>query len=346
MERKRKVTIKDLAKETGLSIATVSRVINEIDRHYSKKTEEIVKGAIKKLDYTPNVIARGLKKRKTNTIGFVVPELDSFYSEVFLGAQDTALKYKYSTFLCNINYNKELEELHLDNLLKRRVDGVIFTTGLLSSNNLVYKFLDEGTPVVLIENFLNDPNISTVILDYYKYAKIAVKHLVDNGYKRIGYISAPLEEMYTLKDRYRGYRDALKENGIIYDKSIVYFDKIIRGEWDLSLSCNLIEGIMSNPNPPDALFIISDSVAMIALQVIKKMGYRIPDDIGIVGFDDRRMCRYLDPPLTSVYQPKYEMGAKGMELLLRIIEGEEIKDKNIYLDMKLSIRESSNRREK
>lgn len=343
MEKKKKVTIKDIAKETGLSIATVSRVINKVGgQHYSKKSKKIVEDAIKRLNYKPDMIARGLRKRRTKTIGFVVPELDSFYSEIFLGAQDLALKYKYSTFICNTNYNEELEKLHIDNLLNRRVDGAIFTTGLLD-NNLIYEFLEEDIPVVLIENFIDDPKIPTVKLDNYKYAKIAVKHLIDEGYKRIGYISAPLEEMYSLKERYKGYKDALKEIGTKFDESIVYFSKTLRSEWDLSQSYKLIENIMSKSDHPDALFIISDTVAMIALQVVKKMRYRVPDDIGVVGFDDRRLCKYLDTPLTSVYQPKYEMGAKGMELLLKIIEGEEIKERNIYLDMKLSIRESSHR---
>ena len=343
MKKKKKITIKDIAKETDLSIATVSRVINKVGgQHYSEKSKKIVEDAIKRLNYKPNMIARGLKKRRTKTIGFVVPELDSFYSEIFLGAQDIALKYKYSAFLCNTNYNEKLEKLHLENLLNRRVDGLIFTTGLLDSN-LVYEFLEEGIPVVLIENFINDSKIPTVKLDNYKYAKIAVKHLINEGYRRISYISAPIEEIYSLKERYEGYKDALKENGIKFDESFVCFSRTLRGEWDLSQSYKLIENIMSKTDHPDALFIISDTVAMIALQVVKKMGYKIPDDVGVVGFDDRRICRYLDTPLTSVYQPKYKMGAKGMELLLKIIKGEEIKERNIYLDMGLSIRESSDR---
>jgi len=346
MKKKKKVTIKDIAKETSLSIATVSRVINKVGgQHYSEKSKKIIEDAIKRLNYKPDMLARGLKKRTTKTIGFIVPELDSFYSEIFLGAQDVALKCRYSTFLCDTNYNKELEKMHLENLLNRRVDGVIITTGLLD-NNLVYTFLEEGIPVVLIENFVDDPKIPAVVLDNYKYAKIAVKHLIDNGYRKIGYISAPVEEMYSLKERYNGYKAALKENGVKLDKSLIYFSKTLRGEWDLLPNYMLIENIMSKTNHPDALFIISDTVAMVALQVIKKMGYIIPDDVGVVGFDDRRLCKYLDTPLTSVCQPKYEMGSKGMKLLLKIIEGEEIEERNIYLDMGLSVRKSSDREKK
>ena len=347
IKTKKRVTIRDIAKKTGLSIATISRVVNKTDKHYSKKTENIVNDAIKELNYRPNFIAWGLKKRKTNTIGFVVPELDSYYTEIFLGAQDVALKYKYSNFLCNTNYIKELERIYIDNLLHRQVDGVIFNTGLLN-NKLIYKFLEENIPVALIENFINNlsleknPLVITVALDFYKYAKIAVEHLINNGYRRIAYISAPLE-MVSLRERLRGYKDALKENGIGYDEKLVYFDKSIRGEWDLTASGRLIENIITQLNPPDALFIISDTVAMVAIQVIKKLGMKIPDDIGVVGFDDRRFCKYLDPPLTSIYQPKYEMGAKATEMLIRIIEGEDLKDRSINMDMKLSIRESSKR---
>lgn len=342
MIERKKITIKDISKHTGLSIATVSRVINKTEKHYSKKTGDMVQEAIETLNYTPNIIARGLKKQKTNTIGFIVPELDSFYTEIFLGAQDIALKHKYSNFLCNTNYNLEMEKIYIENLLTRQVDGVIFTTGLLD-NNLVYKFLKSGIPIVLIESFLDNPDIIKIVLDNYKYSKIAVKHLLDNGYKKIGYVSAPME-MQSIKDRYRGYIDALEESKVPFDESIVYFSNLIRGEWDLTESGKLIEKIMSKKNHPDALFIISDTVSMAAIQIIKKMGLRIPEDVGIVGFDDRRICKYLDPPLTSVFQPKYEMGARGMDLLIKIIEGQEIKERNIYLDMRLSIRQSSNKK--
>jgi LacI family transcriptional regulator len=294
------------------------------------------------LDYKPHIGAISLKKQITRTIGFVVPELDSFYNEVYLGSQDFAFEYKYSTFLFNTNYNKQLEELQIENLLNRRVDGVIFATGLVN-NKLVYKFLEDHIPVVLIENFLNDPKIPTVILDNHKYSMEAVQHLIDRGYKRIGYLSGPIEEMHTLKERYKGYTDALKSNGIELDKNIVYFDKRLRGEWDLTGINKLIEEIISRPERPDALFIISDVVALIAIRVITKLGYKIPDEIGIMGFDDRRMSKNSVISLSSVFQPKYEMGRKGMELLIDNIECNSRLEKNIYLDMKLSIRESTSK---
>ena len=128
---KRRATIKDIARETGLSIATVSRVINKKEGHYNEGTRKNIEEAIKKLDYKPNIGAINLKKQKTMTIGFVVPELDSFYNEVYLGSQDYAFKHKYSTFLFNTNYNKQLEELQIESLLSRRVDGVIVASGLI-----------------------------------------------------------------------------------------------------------------------------------------------------------------------------------------------------------------------
>ena len=147
---------------------------------------------------------------------------------------------------------------------------------------------------------------------------MAVNHLIENNYKKIGFVSAPLEEMWNLSERLRGYKEALLENNYEFDDSLVFSDKSIRGEWDLTSSSNLIYKIMSSNDHPDSLFIISDSVAMVAIQVCKSMGFKIPDDVGIVGFDDRRFCKYLDPPLTSIYQPKYEMGAKGTEMLIKI----------------------------
>ena len=149
--------------------------------------------------------------------------------------------------------------------------------------------------------------------------------------------------MYALKERYNGYLDALKENGTELDKSIVCFDKRLRGEWDLDGLYELIEDIISRPGKPDALFIISDIAALIAIRVITKLGYKIPEEIGIMGFDDRRMSRNSVISLSSVFLPKYEMGRKGMELLIDNMEGNSRVKKNIYLDMKLSIRESTSR---
>jgi DNA-binding LacI/PurR family transcriptional regulator len=339
---KKRATIKDIARETGLSIATVSRVINKKEGHYSQETENSIEKAIKKLKYKPHVGAINLKTQKTRTIGFLVPELDSFYNEVYLGAQDYAFKHKYSTFLFNTNYNRELEELQIENLLNRRVDGVIFASGLVN-NKLVNKFLEDNVPIVSIENFKKNSSIPAVVLDNYKYSKLAVKHLIDMGYKRISYLSGPVEEMYILEERYRGYVDALKDGGIEFDKDIVYFDKRLRGEWDLDGLNELIEGIISGPGKPDALFIISDVAALIAIRVIAKLGYKIPEEIGVMGFDDRRMSRNSVISLSSVFLPKYEMGRKGMELLIDNIEGNGRSEKNIYLDMKLSIRESTSR---
>ncbi len=339
----RTITIKDLAKETNLSIATVSRVINKINRHYSKETEKKVNDAIRRLAYTPNRLASGLKKQKTHSLGFIVPELDSYYSEIFLGAQDIAMQYGYTNFLCNANYNVKLERLYIENLLARRVDGVVIATGLIDPGQ-IHRLSRAGIRIALIENTVDIPDVVKVLLENYKYSKMAVRHLIDNGYHRIGYISAPAEEMKNLQERFRGYKDALLENGLEIDESIIHFNKIIRGAWDLTSSGELIKAIMSEKNHPDALFIISDTIAMVAIQVIKSLGLKIPREVGVVGFDDRRFCKYLDPPLTSIYQPKYEIGSKITELLIKTLNGEEIEDNTILLGMQLSIRQSSSRK--
>lgn len=342
---KKKVTIKNIAKETGFSIATISRVINKTKKHYSKETEKKISKTIKSLNYTPNIIAWGLKKKKTNTIGLIVPELDSYYTEIFLGAQDTAMKYGYAIFLCNSNYKIKFEKIYIDNLLARRVDGVIIASGLMDKEQ-VNRLIEEGIKIALIETDIKIEDTVKIFIDNYKSSKMAVQHLIDNGYKNIGYISAPIEEMSNLQDRYRGYLDALQENNLKFNENMVHFNKAIRGEWDLTTSSELIESIMLKSDHPDSLFIISDAVAMLAIHTIKKLGFKIPDDVGVVGFDDRRSSKYLDPPLTSVYQPKYEMGSKSMELLIKILENKEVKNKIFQLDMKLSIRESSLRNKK
>jgi len=330
-------TIKDIAEKTGVSIATVSRVINQIPGHYNSETKEKIIEAIESLNYQPNFIARSLRSSKTQTIGFVVPELQPFFAEILKGVQYVAKKKGYSIVLCNTDYDPRQEAAYVDNLLKRRVDGGIFTSGVIQNQHIL-RLKEEGIPIVLIEKFIKDPDIPGVLIDNISAARKAVKYLIESGYRDIGFISAPVE-MVPFKDRFEGYKRVLHENMIPYNSSNVHIKDNI-GRESVKDGYQLMQRIIRQGNYPRAFFIVSDTLAIGAMKAIRDSGMKVPDDIAIVGFDDIEMASFCEPPLTTMAQPKYEMGVKGMELLVKAMNGVRLRNKEIELEVKLIVRES------
>ena len=330
-------TIKDVAEKVGVSIATVSRVVNQIPGHYKSETKKEIVQAIESLNYQPNFIARSLRSSKTQTIGFVVPELQPFFAEIFKGVQFVAKKKGYSIVLCNTDYDPRQEAAYVDNLLRRRVDGGIFTSGMIQNQHIL-RLKKEGIPIVLIEKFITDPDIPGVLIDNISAAKKAVEYLIELGYRDIGFISAPVE-MVPFKDRFEGYKRALQENMIPYNSSNVYVKDSIRRE-SLRDGYQLMKRIIRRGNYPGAFFIVSDTLAIGVMKAIRDSGMKVPDDIAIVGFDDIEMASFCEPPLTTMAQPKYEMGVRGMELLVKAMSGVRLRNKEIELEVELVVRES------
>ena len=330
-------TIKDVAEKAGVSIATVSRVVNQIPGHYNSETKKRIVKTIESLNYQPNLIARSLRNNKTQTVGFMVPELQPFFAEILKGVQFVAKKKGYSIVLCDTDYDPRQEAAYVDSLLERRVDGGIFTSGMIQSEHIL-RLKEQGIPIVLIEKFTTDPDIPGVLIDNISAARKAVKYLIELGYRDIGFISAPVE-MVPFKDRFEGYKRALHENMIPYNSSNVHIKDNI-GRESLKDGYQLMERIIRQGNYPRAFFIVSDTLAIGAMKAIRDSGMKVPDDIAIVGFDDIEMASFCEPPLTTMAQPKYEMGVKGMELLVKAMSGVRLRKKEIKLEVELVVRES------
>lgn len=335
--RTRRPTIKDVAKKAEVSIATVSKVINEIPGHYNPETKEKIVKAIESLNYQPNLVARSLRSSKTHTVDFMVPELQPFFAEILKGVQYVAKKKGYSIVVCDTDYDPRQEAAYVDSLLKRRVDGGIFTSGMIQSEHIL-KLKEEGIPLVLIEKFIDDPDIPGVLIDNISAAREAVTYLIELGYQEIGFISTPVE-MKPFKDRFEGYKQALHENMIPYNSSNVHIKDNI-GREGLKDGYQLMERIIQQGNYPRAFFIVSDTLAIGAMKAIRDSGLKVPDDIAIVGFDDIEMASFCEPSLTTMAQPKYEMGVKGMELLVKAMSGVKLRKKEIKLEVELIVRES------
>jgi DNA-binding LacI/PurR family transcriptional regulator len=238
------------------------------------------------------------------------------------------------------NYNKKNEEIAFHNFLNRNIDGLLLSTTILNKDFLK-KFAKRNIPVVSFEQLFENNINPMIYYDNYKMTKNAIEHLIDNGYKKIALICEPPHISYNSTQRIRAYRDTLKENNLEVREDFIIAEESI-GNWDLDVSENLILEFIKTKKP-DSLLITKDILATMILSKLKRDGSRIPEDIGIIGFDNNRLSKYIYPSLTCISIPKFEMGEKGIEMLIDLIEKKEVKEKIIEVIPTLIVRESTNR---
>lgn len=333
-----KLTIKDIARIAEVSTATVSMILNNKDGNISAVTREKVLRIVKENNYIPNTMARSLVTRKTKTIGLVIPDIaNPFFPELARGAEDKASEAGYSIIYCNTDDDLEKEEKYINMLAEKMVDGIVFTHSAKRTSGL--SPIDKGNiPVILIDRDLESSNVKgKVLVDNLEGAYKAVKHLIDNGYKKIAFITGALTST-TAKDRLAGYKKALKESGLKYDDSFVKAGQY-KSEWGLIAANQLLEEGLDF----DAIFCGNDLIAISVIKLLTSKGYNIPEDIGIVGFDDIYMASVVEPGLTTIKQPNYEMGYKAVELLIEALEKSEeaAAPKTIILGTELIVRNST-----
>jgi DNA-binding LacI/PurR family transcriptional regulator len=332
----RRVTIKDIAKYSGYSIATVSRVLNESGTFYSEETYSKVKKAISDLNYQPNAIARGLKTRKTFNIAFIEPWNSEFFAEIFSGIQDAANENGYSVSIFISNFDVKQEERNINTVLANRLDGVIMASAVLDANN-VERLKAQNIPLVIIEKFIIDEDIPTISIKNLKISKQAVNYLISLGHKNVGFMGEPLE-VGKVDSRFRGYKKALEDSGIPFNQELVFVDEKFRGE-KFSSSYDYIVSNIERIKKCNALFITSDKIAVTVIKALKNHGISVPEGMSVIGFDGLEISRFINPALTTVVQPKYEMGYEAMKLLLKVINGQPCED--IELKAELLIGEST-----
>lgn len=335
-------TLKDIAQQLGITIATVSRALKNYP-DISPSTKKAVLELAEKLKYRPNPIALNLRNSRSHVIGVIVPEIvHYFFSSVISGIIDIADQVGYSVMLCQTNesFQREVRETTL--LLNSRVDGLLISlSDGTSSFDHLREFLQHNIPLVMFDKVSDELNVTKVIVDDYIGAFEAVEHLIGQGKQRIALIRGPLISS-TNKLRAQGYIDALtKHNLPILDEYIMESSSGATLEEGSRISIHL----MQLPQPPDAIFAVADAAAIGALNTVKKMGKKVPEDLAIVGFSNWEMASVVEPPLSSVYQPGYEMGQVAAKLLLEQIEvmqnGLEVIPVTEILPTKLIIRESS-----
>ncbi|HHW13027.1 MAG TPA: LacI family transcriptional regulator [Firmicutes bacterium] len=329
-----KYTIRDVAKKAGVSIATVSRVLNNKDR-VKEETRQKVLSVIEELNYVTNFSAKALRKNQTDVIGAIVPEIaNSFYGEIIQGIENKANEYDLRLIVCDGGGKLEKELDFVRFLYDKSISGMIFILPSLSDDELV-KIKKSGKPIVLFGRNMQAYNIPSITVDNKRGAYKAVMHLVSHGYKKIAYISGDeAPHLPDRKERLDGYRAALQECG--YEIKPEY----IAGGPTQTIS-TVFTHLMELPEPPDAIFCAYDELALGVLKTAQQMGVKIPDDVALVGFDDLRICQYTSPPLTTVKQPTYMIGNLCCEKLIYTLDqNNEVPSVNLVIPPQLIVRES------
>jgi len=326
--------IADVAKEAGVSVATVSRVLNN-DPKVKEDTRRKILEIINVMDYKPNLLGRNLRRSQSNIILVLVPSIEyPYYTAVIKGIEEIAASNGYNIMLCNTDYKQQLEKSYIEMMRTRLSDGAIFLSPTISAEEL--RTIGEIYPVVQCAEMKDPANVPHVSIDYSGATHEAIEHLIGIGKKRIALVSVRNEYMSTLGIE-EGYRKAMAEH------SLEDHIKVIPAEdYFLYSGYQSMKDYLSDGNEPevDAILCIGDLLAIGAIKAIKEKGLSVPDDIAVIGFDDIQQASFSDPPLTSVRLPKEEIGRMAMQLMLEQLQ--EKKDvSKVSLNYELIIRGST-----
>lgn len=329
------VTIYDVAREAGVSMATVSRVVNG-NPNVKPTTRKKVMEAIKALGYRPNAVARGLASKKTTTVGVVIPDISSlFYAELARGIEDIATMYKYNIILCNSD-QKLAKELHLVNtLLEKQVDGLLFMGNKITEDH-IEMFTTSPVPIILASTRDEKAELPSVNINYKQATYDAIQMLIDKGHTQIGYISGPLDDPLAGQNRMEGYKEALSVNGLTFNENLIKF-----GDYRYDTGLDVVSQWLDEKQEMTAIMAMSDEMAIGAIHAYQDRNMIVPDDVEVIGFDNTRLTSMVRPRLTSVVQPMYDIGAVSMRLLTKYINNEEIENHLVVLPHRIELRDST-----
>lgn len=332
-----RTTIKDIARETGLSTTTISLVLNRKPHRIAAETCQLVFETAKRMKYRPNKLAVGLIKNVTRTIGLIIPDIANvFFSEITKGLQDALYEKEYNLILCNSNDNNQAELRLIEMLNSQLVDGIVL---VMSSETYGEKekasisaLQKMEIPTILIDCFNESAGFSTVSIDNFQASKMAVEYLISLGHTSIACICGPLGPK-TNDDRLAGYTAALEEHGINYNEDLIY-----EGDFRYDSGYNAVAKLLLKN--PTAILCLNDLMAYGAMNALKEQGISVPDDISVMGFDDIFFSKITEVPLTCVNQPSYDMGRKAGELVMYEIE-EHGEPQTITFESTIKIRQST-----
>ncbi len=324
-------TMKDVAMKAKVSTATVSRALMNPDK-VSQATRNRVEQAAMEVGYLPQSMGRNVKRNESRTLLVIVPDIcDPFFSEIIRGIEVTAAENGYLVLIGDCAHQNQQEKTFIDLIITKQIDGML----LLGSRLPFDASIEEQRnlpPMVMANEFAPELELPTVHIDNLTAAFNAVNYLQEQGHSRIGCIAGP-EEMPLCHYRLQGYVQALRRSGATVDPQY-----ITRGDFTFEAGARALEQLLSLPKPPTAVFCHSDVMALGALSQAKRRGLKVPNDLSIIGFDNISLAEFCDPPLTTVSQPRYQIGREAMLLLLEQLQGHTVSSGSRLLECELVLR--------
>jgi LacI family transcriptional regulator len=326
--------MKDVARVAGVSTSTVSHVINK-DRFVSEAITAKVEAAIKNLNYAPSALARSLKLNQTRTIGMLITaSTNPFYSELVRGVERSCFERGYSLVLCNTEGDEQRMNRNLETLMQKRVDGLLLlcTETHQPSREIMQRY--PSVPMVMMDWAPFDGDCDLIQDNSLFGGDMATQYLIDTGHTRIACISGPLDKT-PARLRLEGYRAAMRRAGFKIAEGYE-----ITSDFEFGGGFEAMNKLLALPVPPDAVFAGNDAMAVGAYQALYQAGLRIPQDMAVIGYDDIELARYMTPPLTTVHQPKDELGELAIDVLIHRMAQPEQKQQRVQLTPELVVRGS------
>jgi LacI family repressor for deo operon, udp, cdd, tsx, nupC, and nupG len=328
-------TIRDVANELGMSVATVSRALSQPEL-LRPQTRDRVLSVVAKLGYRPNVLARSLRRGRTHAIVLVVPKLSPFFLEIYAGAEEAAQTAGLSVLLGNSDGEVERVEAYFDQVISGRADGIILLTGALPSAYADGRRAIPPLVTVLerIRGHKDSDDVPVIRIDHRAGSAEITTHLIDLGHHRIAHI-AGTRRAASSEHRINGYKDALAAAGIPFDS-----DLVVPGDFSMQSGAEAMERLLALDDPPTGVFAGNDEMAFGAVKTARAHGLTVPDDLSMVGFDDQTTAAFYNPPLTTIHTPCREIGRQATQQLMELIAGGDVA-REIVLETKLIVRDST-----
>ncbi|TJY39796.1 LacI family transcriptional regulator [Cohnella pontilimi] len=329
-----KPTIYDVARRAGVSIATVSKVINRNGK-ISERTREKIVHIMAEMDYFPNLVASALSSKKTNMLGLLLPDISNpYFAEMSRHMEDRAFELGYHIVICNTDNRIDKESDYLTFLQQKGVDGILLATGAAHPQSLE-TLSEKKLPIVLIAREVPQLPVNTVLVDDFRGGYAATEHLLQNGHRDIAIIVESID-LASSRERLQGYRAALAEQRCPYRE-----DRVVVSDFSIRAGMEAAGMLLDGPRQPTAIFACNDLLAIGTVQAARSRGLQVPEQLSVVGFDDTFLATVIDPALTTVGQPIREIARQAVDLLHRQMTGEEQAKQRIVLLPELVVRNST-----
>ncbi|GGE57142.1 ribose utilization transcriptional repressor RbsR [Priestia taiwanensis] len=328
------ITIKDVAKKTGVSITTVSQILNGKGQRFSEKTREKVWSAAEELNYKANYFAQNMVTKQTQTIGVIIPDItNTFYSDMIKGIEDYLYENGFMVLLCNSTDNEERENLYLNQLVHRSVDGFIIASSTISDEMIFDLLKKNDKPYILLDRKREEHESDNIIVDDTEGGYVATEHLITLGHRNIGVITSSSSDV-NVHNRFVGYKKCMEDYGLLMKEEWIMRETLsMSGGYEAAKK--LLQADVS------AIFATSDQLAIGVYRAASEVGVCIPEQLSLIGYDDIELASYMSPPLTTIHQPIYEIGKLAAETLIHRIMNPEEAAKNHLVKTRLVVRSST-----